>query len=64
MRAICPNDENHKEFITSAHIMQDWVVDDSGDFIRVHEDLVTTHKPDPDNEWTCAICKERAVVTK
>lgn len=32
MKAICPNNKNHEEFITTAHIIQDWKVDSKGKF--------------------------------
>lgn len=52
----CPNDPNHKEFITTVHQVHDWVVDQQGNFI---EDLgcseVATF-PDINNIWFCKQC--------
>lgn len=63
MKAICPNNENHDRFTTTAHVMQEWVVDDSGEFIDVLEDcLQVTHKPDVGNLWTCQECGAEAII--
>lgn len=64
VEATCPKNAKHKKFITVAHVTEDWVVDEHGDFISVHEASETevVHKPDPGNIWTCAECGARAVV--
>lgn len=62
MKAICPINAEHNEFVTTAHVMQEWVVDESGDFIKVLKDLETTHSPNPGNCWTCNICGADAIV--
>jgi hypothetical protein len=63
MKATCPKDPTHKEFITTAHVMEDWKVDEHGNFIEQLEVIQTDHGPDPDNNWTCAICGAEAEVT-
>jgi len=63
MKAICPKNRKHKRFITVAHIMQEWVVDEHGEFIRITkggECLEVTHKPTMGNIWTCATCGTEA----
>jgi hypothetical protein len=64
MKAVCPKNRKHKRFITVAHVTEDWVVDEHGDFIAVHEASETevVHKPHPDNTWTCAECGAQATV--
>lgn len=62
MKAICPKDANHKEFITVAHVTQDWKVDERGEYLEVIETLETTHGPNTGNTWTCNICGEEAIV--
>jgi hypothetical protein len=64
MKAVCPNDPSHKTFITTAHVTQEWVVDDEGNFIKDLGVLETTHGPDPYNCWSCETCHADAVVTK
>lgn len=61
--ATCPKDPTHKRFETTAHVMQEWVVDEHGSFISVARDLQTDHGPDPDNIWNCATCGAEATVT-
>lgn len=65
MKATCPNNKNHKRFITVAHVSQDWVVDERGNFIEVFDEnecLETVAEPDPDNTWTCKECGAEATV--
>lgn len=63
LKAICPKDENHNEFITVAHVMQDWKVDSEGNWLdTIDESVEVSFKPNPDNIWTCAICGTEANV--
>lgn len=65
MRAICPNDLNHKKFFTTAHIAQEWVVDENGNFLEIATectDIVAA--PDSGNTWTCMECGAEAVVSE
>ena len=56
MKKQCPNC-GWKHFITVAHVMQEWLVDEDGYFEEVKEDcLETTHDPNDDNNWTCSKC--------
>lgn len=59
--AVCPRDPSHERFSTTAHVMQDWEVDRTGNFEKVIEDcLQVTAKPDRDNIWICIICGAQA----
>jgi hypothetical protein len=63
MKAVCPNDTNHKEFITVAHIMQDWKVDENGEWLeKIDPSVQTSYNPNSDNIWTCAACGVEAKV--
>lgn len=64
MKARCPNNTNHKRFITVAHVTEDWVVDENGVFLQVSDDTCgeTTHGPNPDNFWECEECGAEASV--
>jgi hypothetical protein len=62
MHAVCPNDPSHNRFVTTAHVLQDWVVDELGNFIREVSTLETAHGPDAGNIWTCEICGIEAEV--
>ena len=47
----------HAEFTTTAHVMQEWLVNKHGDFISAVADcLEVTHGPDDGNLWECARC--------
>lgn len=59
---ICPHCGG-KEFYTVAHIMEEWLVDEDGDFIAVSTNCIEIdHEPDDDNIWTCKYCGEEAIV--
>ena len=63
MKATCPNNPDHKEFVTTAHVMQEWKVDENGEFIDVTDDsLEVSHWPSSYNLWTCNECYADAVV--
>lgn len=63
-RHICPKCGS-KRFIVTAHVTQDWVVDEVGTWIATSEDCVeVTHKPDDDDVWNCANCGDEAIVAK
>lgn len=62
MRARCPNDPNHDQFVTVAHEQHDWLVDRHGRFL---DDLGSTDvaaAPSPHNTWKCAVCDADAAV--
>lgn len=64
MKAVCTRNENHNEFITTAHVMQDWKVDKNGNWIEtVAECVQVTANPQKENIWTCAICGAEAKVS-
>jgi len=61
MKAICPNNPDHKQFITTAHEVHDWVVDENGDFVEDLGCSEMAHDPDPCNQWTCKECGAEAI---
>jgi hypothetical protein len=63
MRARCPRDPKHKEFITTAHVVEEWLVDEEGNWLETLGSLETAHPPHVENCWSCAICSEAAEVT-
>lgn len=59
MKAVCPKYQKHNKFVTVAHVMQDWIVDPHGNFIKVARGgdcLEVTHKPNKSNMWVCSTC--------
>ena len=63
MKATCPNNKKHKKFLTTAHVMQEWEVDNTGEFRKITVDcLQITHQPDIDNQWICKTCGALAIV--
>jgi hypothetical protein len=64
MKARCPKNPEHKRFITVAHVTEDWIVDEHGDFIEVAEnpDTQLLHGPDTGNTWQCEVCGTEAIV--
>lgn len=68
MKVVCPNKDKigHEDafFITTAHVTQEWRVDEEGSFEEViTECLEVTHKPDAGNIWVCDSCGAEAKVT-
>ena len=65
MFIVCPNNTKHKLFYTTAHVMQEWAVNEVGDFNRVTVDcLEVTHTPTKGNIFTCAKCGAEAAVSE
>lgn len=62
IKAICPTDPTHCDFITTAHVMEDWKVDKHGNWLDTLKTLQIDHGPDPDNIWTCFVCGAEAEV--
>ena len=62
VKATCPNGCERKEFYTVAHVMEEWLVDEHGEYIETHCGIQTSKKPDPDNTWCCAECGAEAHV--
>jgi hypothetical protein len=62
--AVCPTDPTHRRFLTVAHVMEEWEVDEKGNFIQTTQSLQTDHGPDPDNIWGCVTCGAEAKVTR
>ena len=56
MKKRCPKC-GAMSFYVTAHVTQDWVVDENGDWIRTEDDCVeVTHFPNDDDIWDCANC--------
>ena len=54
---ICPKCGG-KRFIVPVNVVQDWVVDENGNYIDVSEDSAPTilHYPDNNDTWECEKC--------
>jgi len=66
MKATCPKDPNHNRFVTVAHVTEDWIVDEAGNFIELAGkggESEVVHGPNPGNTWECAECGAQATVT-
>lgn len=59
--AVCPNDKGHDQFLTTAHVVEEWRVDKYGNFIEAESSLDTAHGPDRGNVWRCSICGAEAI---
>jgi len=62
LKATCPNNPKHNRFHTTAHVVQTWEVNEHGDFQSELSTDETTHGPNVDNIWTCAVCNAEAKV--
>ena len=60
---VCPENLDHKFFVTTAIICQDWLVEGDGEFIEVREECTDVFKrPRSGNNWTCDECGAIAVL--
>lgn len=63
IKAVCTKDVSHKRFSVTAHVTQDWIVDEAGNHEETTDDCVeVTHRPDAEDVWTCTICGADAKV--
>ena len=54
---ICPKCGG-KQFDVSAHVVQNWVVDENGAFLECTNACTeVTHEPDDQDMWTCTTCR-------
>ena len=60
MKAYCPNKCEEEQFVTTAHVVEDWVVTPEGDWIETIECTEVSHGPNTGNIWTCHTCGEEA----
>ena len=52
-KMVCPNGCNAR-FIATAHVTQDWYVDEHGNYLDTAQECVeTTHSPDFHDVWRC-----------
>lgn len=58
MKIICPYDSTHKKFLAVAHVAEEWVIDDKGNFLECVKTVETTHKPSYGDRFVCLDCEE------
>jgi virulence-associated protein VagC len=62
-KVICPKNPSHKEFSTTAHVTQEWKVDERGDYIEeIDACSEVNHEPDDESTYSCLICGADALV--
>ena len=59
-KVICPRNPEHKEFSVTAHVAEDWKVDERGNFISVIATIDTIHSPSKGDMFWCIACKDEA----
>lgn len=60
----CPNCGG-KRFVVTAHVTQDWVVDENEDWLNTYNECcVVVHQPDDDDLWECYECGYDAAGSK
>lgn len=64
MKITCPKNKKHNKFVTTAHEMHDWVIDDRGAFIEDLGLVQVTHGPTIGNIFTCKKCGSEVKVEK
>ena len=62
LKITCPNNKKHNRFMTTAHVTQDWIVNENGDYVKVLNECVQVDKlPEYGNLFTC-ICKTKGQI--
>ena len=62
-RLVCPKDPKHKKFVGTAHLAEDWILDEHGDWLDSLEPPQVMNYPDWD--WIhCADCDTQAKVVQ
>jgi len=63
IQAFCPKDKLHRRFITTAHVTQEWIVNEHGDWEEtIAECIDIVAGPTKGNIWECEICGSEADV--
>lgn len=62
VRAVCPNGCADGHFFTTAHVVEEWIVDAEGNFVDgTSPDYVDVAAyPSPENFWSCRHCGAQA----
>jgi len=65
MKAVCPNSEKHTRFITTAKVVQEWEVDQEGNFLScISPSMEAIEGPNPERTWNCSECGAFAEVSE
>jgi len=62
MKLICKNNKDHKMFNVSVRTVEEWFVDERGQWISTG-DCVTSTQPTGSDDYQCTLCGEYAEVT-
>jgi len=62
MKLVCPKNPKHKKFSVTAHVTEEWIVDEHSDFLSAGETGEVTHRPAADDYFTCHECGAEAGV--
>jgi len=64
LKATCPTSPDHKRFITQATVIEEWVVDERGNWMETLQAIETHKSPDERNTWTCKECGAWATIER
>ena len=53
---------NSNRFVTTAHEVHDWLVDNNGEFVDDMGCVEVAHSPSSSNVWTCYECGTEATM--
>lgn len=56
----CPNNPEHRTFVTTVVTCQAWVVDENGDWLETLDDCVDYIPPCAETVWECVECGSKA----
>lgn len=63
LKVTCPKSKRHKRFSVTAHVVQEWAVDSTGEYIATLTPcLEVAHRPERGDLFTCCTCGTEAKV--
>jgi len=60
IKAICPKNKKHNKFVTTAHEVHDWIVNEFGECVKDLGCSEISVAPDINNIWICEVCGAKA----
>jgi len=65
MKIVCPDKPNHNRFSVTAHVTEEWIVNETGEFQEVTGSSgEVLHRPDSQDYYVCIECNTQAKVTE
>lgn len=65
LKITCPKSDKHRTFNVTAHVAQEWKVDENGNFLSMIESCTDViHRPEQADLFACSVCGADAKVER